>query len=137
MLNLGELIIYITVHTTITICISYFIIINLGLFFFSWFFLVINHESNQLIIIYNKVKLTFYFGDDFLKSFPNLILKLLINRFKPFKIFKQAHFSLTHYLFSLDIEMLKTQRSSVHYYEDGDILVTVQHIVFRLHRNFL
>ncbi|CAB4396194.1 unnamed protein product [Rhizophagus irregularis] len=33
--------------------------------------------------------------------------------------------------------MLKTQQSTVHYYEDGDILVTVQHTVFRLHQNFL
>ncbi|GBC09299.1 hypothetical protein RclHR1_08750008 [Rhizophagus clarus] len=33
--------------------------------------------------------------------------------------------------------MLKTQQSIVHYYEDGDILITVQQTVFRLHRNFL
>ncbi|RIA90763.1 hypothetical protein C1645_769262 [Glomus cerebriforme] len=33
--------------------------------------------------------------------------------------------------------MVKSQQSTVHYYEDGDILVTVQHTVFRLHRNFL
>src|SRR2546421_1960528 len=30
-----------------------------------------------------------------------------------------------------------TQQSTVHYYEDGDILVTVQQTVFRIHRNFL
>src|ERR1043166_8279713 len=30
-----------------------------------------------------------------------------------------------------------TEPSTVHYYEDGDILVTVQHTVFRLHRSFL
>src|SRR4051812_30350780 len=32
---------------------------------------------------------------------------------------------------------MSTEQSKVHYYEDGDILVTVQHTVFRLHRNFL
>src|SRR2546430_1122686 len=30
-----------------------------------------------------------------------------------------------------------TQNSSVHYYEDGDILVTVQDVTFRLHKNIL
>src|SRR5438034_7380418 len=47
----------------------------------------------------------------------------------PFEIFINCTF-----FFSLFIEMLK---NTVHYYKDGDILVSIQHTIFRLHRNFL